>query len=298
MVENEEWRTENGEGTIETPAPMSLGGYLRHVLQRPRAWALNYALTTILALGLSSLTALALLPLTRYPAFAQLLETRSLDCLLDFSTLDIGSGNIPLGIPVLLALPTWVLARLIWTWLEGGTLAEYTAPQTLSWRAFAQAGWRWFGVFLALNLMGAVLVAVIGGATLLLTVFAYTLTPALGWTIAGVGLASAGLVATWIEIARAVALTQNERRIFHALGGAARALFRQAAPLMALAVGGLALYGLLYLAHRWLMGVLPLHWWLPTLLIQQVYTLIRLGIRLTRQSGQVGLLMCNGNSDS
>ena len=39
------------------------------------------------------------------------------------------------------------------------------------------------------------------------------------------------------------------------------------------------------------MGALPLHWWLPTLLIQQTYTIIRLGIRLTRQSGQVGLLM-------
>jgi hypothetical protein len=222
-----------------------------------------------------------------------------LDLLLDFAMLEIGNGNrLPWGaLAFILALPVWVLVRLIWTWLEGGTLAEYAAPQPLSWRAFAQAGWRWFGVFLALNLIGAVLVVVIGGAALLLTVFAYMLTPALGWAIGAAGLAVAGLIATWIEMARAVALTQNERRVFHALGGAARALFRQAAPILALAAGGLALYGVLYLAHRWLMDILPLRWWLVTLLIQQAYTIIRLGIRLTRQAGQVGLLK-KDNSDS
>ena len=274
---------------ITTPTP--LGTYLRRAVQRPRAWILSYLVTTLPALGLALLTAMALLPLTRYPAFARLLETRSLDWILDFSMLEIDGGSVPFGIPMLLALPVWILVRLIWTWLEGGTLAEYAATQALSWRAFAQAGWRWLGVFLALNLIGAALVVVIGGITLLLAVAAYLLTPALGWAIGGAGLVVAGLVATWIEIARAVALTQNESRVFPALGGAARALSRQAAPFMALVVGGLALYGLLFLAHRGLMDALPLHWWLPTLLIQQAYTIVRLGIRLTRQAGQVGLLL-------
>lgn len=271
-----------------TPTP--LGAYLRRVVQRPRAWVLSYLVTTLPALGLALLTAMALLPLTRYPAFARLLETRSLDWLLDFSMLEIDGGSVPFGIPVLLALPVWILARLIWAWLEGGTLAEYAAAQTLSWRAFAKAGWQWLGVFLALNLIGAVLIIVIGGVTLLLAIAAYLLAPALGWAIGIAGLAVAGLVATWIEVARAVALTQNQRGVFHALGSAARALFRQASPLMALVVGGLALYGLLFLAHRGLMDTLPLHWWLPTLLVQQAYTLLRLGIRLARQAGQVGLL--------
>jgi len=283
-MKNEEWR-------IETAAPTLVGAYLRRVVQRPRAWALSYGVTTVLALGLALLMALAWSPLTRYPAFNQILEKRSLDLLFDFFSLEMGSGGVPWGVLALvLALPVWVLARLIWTWLEGGTLAEYAAAQTLSWRAFAQAGWRWFGVFIALNLTGAVLVGVTGGAALLLAVFAYMLAPALGWAVAGVGLALAGLFATWIEMARAVALTQNERRVFQALGSAARAMVKQALPLAALVGGGLALYGLLYLAHRWLMDTLPLRWWLPALLIQQAYTIARLGIRLTRQAGQVGLL--------
>ena len=151
---------------ITTSSPLL--AYLRRAVQRPRAWALSYLVTTLPALGLALLTAMALLPLTRYPAFARLLETRSLDWLLDFSMLEIDGGSVPFGIPLLLALPVWILVRLIWTWLEGGTLAEYAAAQTLSWRAFAQTGWRWLGVFLALNLIGAVLVIVIGGAALLL----------------------------------------------------------------------------------------------------------------------------------
>ena len=298
MVE-EKWRTENRERSTEMPAALPVWAYVRRVVQRPRAWALSYLLATLPALGLALLMALGWLPLTRYPALAQLLETRSLDLLLDFATLEIGNGNrLPWGaLALLLALPVWILVRLIWTWLEGGTLAEYAAAQTLSWRTFAQAGWRWFGVFLALNLIGAALVVITGGATLLLAVVAYMLAPALGWAIGGVGLTVAGLVATWIEMARAVALTQNRRNAFHALGGAARALFRQAVPILALAAGGLAFYGVLYLAHRWLVDILPLHWWLATLLIQQTYTLLRLGIRLARQAGQVGLLMSGGKDD-
>jgi len=269
----------------------NLGAYVRRVAERPRAWALSYLLTTLLALGLTLFAALASLPLTRYPAFAELLETRSLDLLLDFLSLDMGNG-VPWGLlALLLALPVWVLARLLWTWLEGGTLAEYAAAQTFSWREFAQAGWQWFGVFLALNLSGAALVGVVGGAALLLAIFAYMLAPALGWAVGGVGLMLAGLVATWIELARAVALTQNRRNVFRALGGAARALVKQALSLAALAGGGLALYSLLYLAHRWLVDLLPLRWWLATLLIQQAYTILRLGIRLARQAGQVGLLL-------
>lgn len=282
MVENGEWQMANGE---------TLSAYVRRVVQRPRAWALSYLLTTLPALGLALLTAGGWLPLTRYPAFAHLLETRSLDVLSDFSTLDMGSGGVPWGIiAVLFAVPAWILARLIWTWLEGGTLAEYATAQPLSWREFNKAGWQWFGVFLALNLSGAVLVVGIGGAALLLAIFAYMLAPALGWAVAGVGVALTGLVATWIEMARAVALAQNQRGVFQALRNAARAMVKQALPLAALVGGGLALYGLLYLAHRWLVDLLPLRWWLLTLLIQQAYTVVRLGIRLARQAGQVGLV--------
>jgi len=291
-IEKRDRRIENGESRIETPAPTSLGAYLRRIVQRPRAWALSYLVTTLPALGLALLTALGWLPLTRYPIFSQILETRSLGALFDFAMAEMKNARVPWGtLALLFALPAWVVARLFWTWLEGGTLAEYAAAQTLSWRAFAQAGWRWFGVLLALNLAGAVLLGVIGGAALLLAAFAYMLAPALGWAIAGVGLALAGLFATWIEVARAAAVTQNERRIFRALGSAASAMAKQALLLAGLVGGGLALYGLLFLVHRWFMDILPLHWWLPTLVIQQAYTLLRLGIRLTRQAGQVGLLL-------
>lgn len=291
MVENQESRMENREVAIETPVATSLGAYLRRIVKRPRAWVLSYTLTTPLALIPAVLMTLAWLPFTRHPIFSQILETRSLDALRDFATLGTSYGGGIWGASaLLLALPLWVLARLVWTWLEGGTLAEYAAAQTLSWREFSQAGWRWFGVFIALNLMGAVLVTVIGGAALLLAVFAYMLAPALGWAVAGAGLTLAGLIATWTEIARAIALTQNQRGVFPALGNAARAMVKRALPLAALVGGGLALYGLLYLVHRWLMDALPLRWWLPTLFVQQAYTIARLGIRLARQAGQMGVL--------
>ncbi|MEJ5311764.1 MAG: hypothetical protein WHX52_18535 [Anaerolineae bacterium] len=292
MVENDERQMVNAEWqTVDRERRMGLGAYLRRVIERPRGWALSYLLTTGLALGPALLMTLAWAPLTRHPLFSQILATRSVDALSDFVMSGAGNGGGIWGtLALLLAFPIWVLARLIWTWLEGGTLAEYAAGQPLSWRAFAQAGWRWFGAFLTLNLLGAVLVGGVGGVALLLAVFVYMRSPALGWVIAGAGLALAGLIATWTEVARAVALTQNQRGVFQVLGAAARAMVRQALPLAALVGGGLALYGLLYLAHRWLVDLLPLHWWLPTLLIQQAYTIVRLGIRLARQAGQVGLV--------
>lgn len=273
---------------METP----LRAYLRRVAQRPRAWALAYLLTAIPALVLALLTALAVLPLARYPAFRQALETRSLDLLLDLFSLDVGGAWLtPLGMAALLLVPlVGVAVKLLWVWLEGGTLADYAAPVKLSWRAFRAAGRRWFGVFLALNLIGVALLGLIGVATLLPALLVYTRWPALAWSIGGVGLLGAGLCATWIEMARAAALVYDERHVLRALQRAARAMARQWRPLLALVGGSLLLFGVLYLVQRGITHMLPLPWWLLTLVIQQGITIARLGVRLARQAGQVGLV--------
>ncbi len=276
----------------KSPQPVPLREYQRRVVQRPRAWALAYLLTTIPALGLTLLTALAVLPLARYPAIRQALETRSLDLLLDLSTLDMGDGWLtPLSALALLLAPLAAAAiKLIWVWLEGGTLAEYAAPVKLPWSAFRAAGRRWFGVFLTLNLIGVALLIVVGAMTLLPALLVYTRLPELAWGIAGIGLLMAGLCATWIEMARAVALVHDERHVFHALKHAVRAMVRQWRPLLVLVGGSLLLFGVLYLIQRWITRLLPLPWWLPTLIIQQAIIVARLGVRLARQAGQMGLL--------
>jgi len=262
-------------------------------MQRPRAWALAYLLTAIPALGLALLTALAVLPLTRYPAFRQAIETRSLDLLLDLSTLDVGANWLtPLGTLALLLVPlAAVVIKLIWIWLEGATLADYAAPDKLAWSAFRAAGRRWFGVFLALNLIGVGLLVLSGGLALLPMLLVFARFPVLAWIIGGAGLLLAGFCATWIEMARAAALVNAERHVFRALQHAARAMAQQWRPLLALLGGSLMLFGALYLVQRWLTDRLPLPWWLPTLVIQQTLTLARLGVRLARQAGQTGLLI-------
>ncbi|HOT92207.1 MAG TPA: hypothetical protein PLJ78_09415 [Anaerolineae bacterium] len=275
----------------ESPSPVPLRDYLRRAVQRPRAWALAYLLTTIPALALALLTGLAILPLTRYPALRYALEARSLDLLTDLASLDVqGGGFAVVGmIALLLVLPVAIVIKLVWVWLEGGTLADYAAPTTLSWHAFRQAGRRWFAVLLVLNLIGTAMLLVIGGATLLPALLVYTRFPTLAWGIGAVGLVVAGLWATWIEMARAVAVVYDERHALHALKRAAHTLVRQWRPLFLLIGGSLLLFGVLFLLHRWSIRRLPLDWWLPTLAIQQVYTMLRLGIRLTRQAGQVGV---------
>lgn len=280
---------EDGEQRIEMPVRT----YLRRVVQRPRAWALAYLLTAIPALGLALLTALAVLPLTRYPAFRQAIETRSLDLLLDLSTLDVGANWLtPLGALALLLVPlAAVVIKLIWVWLEGATLADYAAPDKLAWSAFRAAGRRWFGVFLALNLIGVGLLVLSGGLALLPMLLVFARFPVLAWIIGGAGLLLAGFCATWIEMARAAALVNAERHVFRALQRAARAMAQQWRPLLALLGGSLMLFGALYLVQRWLTDRLPLPWWLPTLVIQQTLTLARLGVRLARQAGQTGLLI-------
>ncbi len=277
----------------EVPSSSSLRNALWRVVQRPRAWVLAYLLTIIPALPLALLTGLALLPLMRYPALRSALEARSLDLLPDLSTLDVqGGGVVAVGmVALLLVLPVAIVVKLIWVWLEGGTLADYATPEKLSWRAFSQAGRRWFGVLFLLNCIGVALLIVIGGATLLPALFVYPRSPALAWGIGAVGLLVAGLWATWVEMARATAVVCDERHLFRALKRAVLIMVWQWRPLLVLVGGSLLLFGILYLLHRWLVHWLPLNWWLPTLVIQQGYTIIRLGVRLARQAGQVGCVL-------
>ncbi len=282
---------------VPTP-PGSLRRYVQRVVQRPRGWLLAYLLTTLPALGLALLTAPALLPFTRYPAFRRMLETRTLDLLPDLFTLNTGNeGWMLLGVlGLLLVLPLAVTVKLIWIWLEGGTLADYAAPSGLSARAFGQAGRRWFGVFLVLNIGGTGLLIVSVGMTLLPALLVHGRFPTLAWGIIGIGLLVAGLCATWIEMARAAALVNDDPHAWRALKRAAGAMRQQWRPLLLLVGGSLLLFGTLFLLQRWLLRLLPLSWWLPTALIQQACAFVRLGIRLTRQAGQLDVLKAYANS--
>jgi hypothetical protein len=126
-----------------------------------------------------------MLSLTRYPLFATVLENRSADAFLYFL---MGAGQNPLIVFVVLSvligllvvLIAWPLLGLIWVWLEGGTLESYHLQERLSWRDFRWICGYWFGSFLALNLLGIVVIVLIAAA--------------------GGGLAwAAGLVAPWLS---------------------------------------------------------------------------------------------------
>ncbi|HQE92150.1 MAG TPA: hypothetical protein PLH19_05840 [Anaerolineae bacterium] len=302
MVDQEMLESLDGDRSPTGAPPTSVAEKPRHasevwtyvcrVAQRPRAWIAAYLMTALPALGLALLTTLAVLPLARYPAFRQAIETRSLDFLLDLATLDRGETWLtPLGaLALLLIPPVGITVRLMGVWLEGGTLADYAAPIKLSWRAFRAAGWHWFGVFLALDLIGVVLLLLIGGIALLAALWVYGPFPTLVGGIAGIGLLLAGLCATWIEMARAAALVHHERHIFRALQGAVRAMVRQWRALAVWVGVSWLLGGALFFIPRWLTHLLPLSGWFFTLVVQQTCIIARLGMRLARRAGQVGLL--------
>lgn len=275
--------------------------------RRPRAWVLLYGLVSVPAALLASVWTLAFLPLARWPFFAEALATQRLDWVLDSLTGQMlaamtGTPAPETGLPILGslvaicgALLIWPLFGIVWVALEGGTLASYAAPTPLSWREFGAACKRWFGPFVLLNSAGVVVAALLLGVAWGVASALHGSLPLTAQVVRNLGWLAAGAVASLVELARVVGVAQGTRHVGAMLRGAWQTLMQHPVEVLALLLAGLALYGLLDVAYRALMGVLPFRWWLLTLLVQQLYVALRLGVRLAREAGLVGMVV--GSSD-
>jgi hypothetical protein len=276
----------------------SFAFYMARVFKRPRPWILGYLVLLLPSLLIVPLLALPLLEWARTPLFRAALEARSLDLLLDFFTgvlADMRFGTDPgAGSPLFLVgicglLVLWPLLKLLWVWVEGGTLVTYTDPAPPSWARFWEGCRRYFGPFLLLNLLGVLAIGLVGGVTLALSVGFTRLAPLLGWGgMVVAGLLVAGL-ATWVETARAIAVVNDDRHVIHALRNAGDIIVGYPLAILALMGVSSALYGVLFGIYRGLITWIPIPWWLLSFGVQQIYLIARLGVRLARQAGEVGL---------
>ncbi len=276
----------------------SLAFYMSRVFKRPRPWILGYLVLLLPSLLIVPLLALPLLEWARTPLFRAALEARSLDLLLDFFTgvlADMRFDTDPsAGLPLLLVgicglLVLWPLLKLLWVWMEGGTLVTYTDPAPPSWERFWEGCRRYFGPFLLLNLLGVLAIGLVGGVALALSIGLARLAPVLGWGGVIVGGLLVAVLATWIETARTVTVVNGDRHVIKALRNAGDMIAGYPLAILALMGASGVLYGVLFGIHRGLITWIPIPWWLLSFGVQQIYLIARLGVRLVRQAGEVGL---------
>ena len=209
-----------------------------------------------------------------------------------------------LALITLVALP-W-LAWLPSSFLTGGLLLTYAgdpqltgggAPQPFCWRRFLWGCWHWFGTFLLLGLVQAFgwLIGLIPGV--LLIVAALSVGQWLVWLlVAGLGL----WLAFWLvllEYARVAAVVGDTQSAVRALGSGLRFVFRHPLPVAGLYLLSLLLAAALHALFR--LGLMPhlrLDSWLLVLLVQQLFILARLGIRLVRLGGETALVLAASQS--
>jgi hypothetical protein len=201
------------------------------------------------------------------------------------------------GAITLLALP-W-LAWLPSALMSGGLLLIYSeAPQPFRSRRFLWGCWHWFGSFLLLGLVQAFGLILALLPTLLLLMPAARVGRWLAWLIV------AGLVlwiALWLvllEYSRIEAVVGRTRNSARAFGRAVRFVFRHPLPVAGLYLLTLVLAGMLHALFRLgLLPSLPLNQWLLVFLVQQIFMLARLVLRLVRLAGGTALVAAAGAAE-
>ena len=265
---------------------------LKRFLTRPLPWLLLYLVSFLPALLFGPLMAGSFAWLARYPLFRVALTNRSLA---EFRELLMLAAHTPrTSVPwtlfaiggVALLLPVFALLRVF---LEGGTLFTYADPSAPDVRRFLAGCRRWFGSFLAINLLGWIvltLVAVVAGVLIALV---WNVALWLTQILVILTLLLLGLLVTWIELARAAAVAHDTRNIFAALRESGVLFVRRPLPLLGLVGGALAVQVLLMLLSQAVMRAIPIPWWLLSLAVGQLVIFLRLGVRLARRAGMVGL---------
>jgi hypothetical protein len=206
-------------------------------------------------------------------------------------------GEVPfLQQALLIALFTLaVLPLLAWlpaSFMSGGLLLTYaSSPQPFGWRRFWWGCWHWLGTYLLLGLVQAsvLMLTLILGAVLVIV--ALNASP---WLVAPLCVALGLWLVAWLammELSRTAAVIAGTKNPFTALVGGLRFILRHPWPVVGLYA--LSVLSAVALHAVWRLGLTPhlrLEWWLPALLLQQLFLLARLGIRLVRIGGGVRLM--------
>lgn len=266
---------------------------LKRFLARPLPWLLFYLAGLLPSLLLGPLLMGSFTGLARYPFFRTALETRSLDGVIEMLT-QINKA-LPAPSPWTLfglcgagvVLPLLALLRVF---LEGGALLVYAEAAAPDLRSFFAGCRRWFGPFLGLDLIGLGLLFIVVAVGAVPVAFVWSAATWLAQVLAVVMALAVGLLATWIELSRAAAVAYDTRNVGVALRRGGALFFRRPLLLLALVLGALGVYALLALLSNAVMRAIPIPWWLASLAAGQVFVLLRLGVRLARQAGEVGLL--------
>jgi hypothetical protein len=266
----------------------------------PRLLLILYAANLLSALLLAALPALVLTQEAGHrPAIAEAAD--GLDAWLWIELLfqpEVGQ-DLPEGLStailtgLLLAAALPFAAWLPAAFLNGGLLLIYhEAPHPFRWRRFLWGCWHWWGAFLTLGLLQALgAILTLGALAAVAALVAALLGSWVIWIAAPIAGLAAFLGLGWMEWARILAVVEDTRNPFRALGRASRLLLRRPLPVAGLYGLSLLLAGLLHAVYRLgLMPLVPLERWLLALVLQQTFVLARLAIRLVRLAGAVTLV--------
>jgi len=199
-----------------------------------------------------------------------------------------------------LTFPAWpFLMALPFGLLSAGALPLYAAAgRRTDWRLFGRGLGRWAGSFALLLLLEVVLFEL--SIFLLLALTAVVLVATRGtalWVLiltAPILAAVIVLIPWWFEYARALAVVQQERHVFHLLGTAWGFLFRNLGPAAGLALFNFLLPILPTLLYLLLTLPLPSSWWVGRVFIQQLFVFGLIGTRLVRLASEVCLVQGRG----
>ena len=263
------------------------------VVRRPWPWVIRYVGALVPALLVALMLLIPLRSWLSQPLVAEVLETRSLDFLVDaLMNLSTGmEGGLLLPAGVVLIPLVWIGMRMLWLFLEGGVLVTYARPKRPTALEFLRACVDWFPSFLLISILAVLATcAVVGSAAVgVALIQALSLWEPLATGVYAVGAVAVVGISVAAELARAAAVVGEDRNVWRAFSTAGRVVARRFVPLVALILGTLLLRVLLFLVQRALSGWIPLSWWLLTLLVQQLLQVTITGVGLLRRAGEVAL---------
>ncbi len=185
-----------------------------------------------------------------------------------------------------------LLAWIAGAFLSGGVLCTYLeSPKPFQVRRFLGCCWRWFGPFLLLGLIQAILGFLLFIPVGIAVLLAISYRIWLAWLLVPLLLVLAILWLVLFEIAQVYAVSPGERNIWRAALDALRFLLRRPLALAGLYAMAFLLLILVHALFR--LGVLahlPLTWWPVALPAQQIFILVRLWTRGARLAGGAVLL--------
>lgn len=269
--------------------------------------AVAYGVNLASALALAIFPAARLLEWAQRPALEQAASGISARMVVDFlgagltnATLGINADARDLQLAMLWGLAAAAvlpfLAGLPAALLNGGLVLTYVeAPAPWSWQRFTWGCWHWFGAFILLGFIQALLAAVMSVVTVVLMVMVAGEASWLAWALAASLALYLTVMLALFEVAGVWMASRSSRNIAQAVGAAFRFLLARAIPLAALyavALGALALVHGFYVWGVW--PHLPLAFWPVVLMLQQAFILVRLAARLLRLSSVVALMAPTG----